>query len=53
MFPCLFNIYVDGVVREVKARIMERGAALRRRRSETESITAFWITLQLWVIRRS
>jgi hypothetical protein len=28
MFPWLFNMFIDGVVREVNARVLERGAAL-------------------------
>ena len=28
MSPWLFNMYVDGVVREVKAGVMERGETL-------------------------
>jgi hypothetical protein len=28
MSPWLYNIFIDGVVREVNARVMERGASL-------------------------
>ena len=28
MSPCLFNVYMDGVVREVNARVLGKGLAL-------------------------